>query len=898
MLKNRLIKCLWFLTFMFISLLGQAQSKIIIGEVLDENDKPLSNVNITLINKNGAILAFSISDHTGHFEMDISSFEKNEILYLEVHYLGYKKERQLIADKQSKFNFRLKPDITQLDEVLIKDKPLVERSKDTLKFNVNKFAKEEDRSIGDVLNRMPGINIGVDGTIYYNNEKIDNLYIHGDDLMAGKYGLATRAIKKEDILSVDIIKNHQPIKVLKDKMLSDKTAINLVLKDEDSYKLSAQAKLGFGSPEQYDISLTPIMLNKRVKILNSIAANNSGTDYRVDFKELGNQNMLSNIKSEKVNFSLSQGTVTSPDLPTQDYYINNSASLNLNNIYTFTNNLQIRLNIQGLVDKNTISYNNELINYSINDTISFNEEQNVINRPKILNSSINLSKNEENYFFNNNFSLNFHDQANSSSLIFNDDSFSQRLSIYDFSIMNDFNWIPKINRKGIFEVRLLTEYNRRKNKLELSDGYQLPTPQTNEDYNNVKQTFELPTFYINGFVSYKLPMTDIKQDYSLGYVREDRIFKSSLSSVNSDEQLILGENYTNSLNWKKNRYYFTSELSFKNNKIRALINLPLFYQSINYFQEEYQLNETEARFYFNPSVNFQYAFNLEKRLDFNYSHETNFGDLSHIFRGIVLQNYRNLLSNSANLQTSNINLLSLKYNSENAAELLFFNVGLNYEYLKTNNVISYSIEDDVIESKVLPLENSQNRLYLDFGVSKYIFALKTKFSLKTQLSQSNFRNVINDELVPFQANNVSLSSNFSKSFFEIFSLDYNPKASWNFSKLEPINDNTASESTTFNTFRFEQNLNLTLSPNYKWNIIFNSNYISISQNDNSKNNFFLLNLNFRYDLRKKGFEFGLDMTNLFDVDKYRLYTISENQQNNSNFQLRGRMIIARLDWYF
>lgn len=892
----KLIRFLWLLVIPLIPLSGTAQNDIISGKVVGENNTVLASANVTLVNDNGVILAFSISDDDGKFQIDIASINKTSNLYLEVLYLGYKKERQQFSETSSVYNFKLIPDATLLDEVVIRDKPLVERQGDTLKYNVSKFSKPEDRSIGDVLKRMPGIHVTSDGTIYYNNEEILNLYIHGDDLMAGKYGLASRVIRKEDIISVDIMRNHQPIKVLQDKVPSNKIAVNLVLKDEDSFKLSAQALLGAGLPKQYDLEITPILLNKTVKILNHIAANNSGIDYRRDFKQLGTQNFISNKQSDEIAFSLSQGTVGSPDLPTEDYYINNSASINLNNLYTFKNDLKVRLNIQGLIDKNTLSYSNQLINYTANDTIIFDERQNLTNRPKILLSSINVMKNQKNFFFNNNLKINVSRNDDSSRLSFNDDSFSQNLSQNEFTISNDFNYIPKLSTKGIAEIRLITEYNTKDNKLNLRDGYQFPITQ-DEDYENVEQLLEIPTFYMDGFLSYKLPTSTIKQDYRLGYTRENREFNSTLLFNTANESFIYDGDSGNALNWKKSKYYFISDFSVETKKIRASLNLPIFYQSINYSQKEYNLDKKDIGFFFNPNINFQYAFNVEKRLNFSYGHNTNFGNLSQVFRGVVLQNYRSLLSNNANLQRSDTDTFSLKYTLENSAELMFINGGITYRTLKINNILSSTIEDNIIRSELLPFGNTQNNLTLNLGFSKYLFAFKTKFSLNTQLSQSTFENIINDNLVPFKSNGILLSSNFSKSFLDIFTLDYTPRANWNFSRLEADDQNLSVESISYKTFRFEQNLNLTVTPAKEWNLKLNSNYISIKQNDFNSNTYFLLNLNFQHNLKNDKFELGIDVTNLFDVDEYRLYSITDNQQINTNFQLRGRMIIARLNWY-
>lgn len=877
----------------------QAQNdKSLSGEIIDEDGVYVESANVLLMKNDNVILSFSISDKFGKFDINISSIQNIDSLYLEVQHVAFNKVRRVISSKNSIYDFQLTAKLNYLEEVLIRDKPLAERLGDTLIYNVQKFARDEDRSISDVLRRMPGITVAGDGTIYYNNEEIDNLYIHGDDLMAGKYGLATKVINKEYIISVDVIRNHQPIKVLQEKLLSNKTSINLRLKDENKLKLSSQVKFGAGFPEQYDLAFTPILLNKKIKFINQVAANNSGIDYRIDFEELGNQNMLSRLQNDDISFSLSQGTVGQPDLPKEDYYINNSSSINFNNLYTFRNGLKVRLNIQGLIDKNRFLYTNEIINYTGSDTLIFFENQNVVNKPNIIHSSINFMKNEENYFFNNNLKINYNQDDSYSNLNFNSNSFSQNLNIDEFSISNDFSYIPELNANGIAEVRLFTKFSNKDDNLVIGDGYQLPVLNIEQEYTKVEQKLDLPSIYIDGSLSYRIPSNFINQNYKIGYIKEKRELNSNLILNSSGDSFLYSEDSSNALNWKKDKIYFISEFSLETDKIRASLNLPINYQSINYSQDEYALDNIENDLFFNPSATFQYNFDLEKRLTLNYSHETNFGDISQIFRGIILQNYRTLISNNSNLQKSEDDSFDLKYSLENSALLMFFNGGFTYRNLKFDNIRSYTIEDNIIKSNLLPLENRQNEIGLSIGMSKYLFKLKAKISLNARLNQSSSENIVNDRLVPFKSNNIFLNSNFSKSFLDIFVLDYSPKAIWNFSELLASEAGSSPEIISYNTFRFEQNLNLTITPAKLWDLEIDSNYLLVDQNNFNSNQYLLFNLNFTRRFKKNKFDLSLDITNLFNVSEYRLLSISQNQQIDSNYQLRGRMIIGRLNWYF
>ena len=84
----------------------------------------------------------------------------------------------------------LEPGNTLLKEVTVKAERIREQG-DTISYSVSSFAQEQDRSIGDVLRRMPGINVESSGKIQYQGEDINKFYIEGADLLGGKSSLQT-----------------------------------------------------------------------------------------------------------------------------------------------------------------------------------------------------------------------------------------------------------------------------------------------------------------------------------------------------------------------------------------------------------------------------------------------------------------------------------------------------------------------------------------------------------------------------------------------------------------------------------------------------------------------------------------------------------------------------------
>jgi len=118
-----------------------------------------------------------------------------------------------------------------LKEVTIKASKVREHG-DTLTYNVASFADQNDRSIGDVLARVPGFEVNKqNGQIMYEGKPISKFYIEGLDMLGGKYGVATNSLPQVDVGSVQVIKNHQPIRVLEDFTYTDDAAVNIRMKE-------------------------------------------------------------------------------------------------------------------------------------------------------------------------------------------------------------------------------------------------------------------------------------------------------------------------------------------------------------------------------------------------------------------------------------------------------------------------------------------------------------------------------------------------------------------------------------------------------------------------------------------------------------------------------------------
>lgn len=873
------------------------QNRSITGIVKNDSDHVLQSASVNLVNEKSTIISFAITGKKGEYSLTLPSIPAAGAFWLEVSYIGYKKQRSPFDRNRFTYDFILSPDTNTLTGIIARNKPPVQSLGDTIRYYVMSFARDEDRSIGDVLRRMPGISVDLDGTIYYNGKKVENLYIQGDDLMGGRYGVAPKVIRKELISSVDVIRNHQPIQVLKDKELSDKTAINLVLKNEKSLKLSARAMAGVGLPEQYDLSITPLLLHERIKTINAIALNNSGVDYKNDFKQLGASNLIAAITDDRPGVNLSLANIGPPDLPLANYYFNKSGIINLNNLYKTKKGIQFKSNFQLFYDNNTMNFYSRTDNYLPGDTVIFRETQSFHNKPLLFNSSLNIMINHDRYFFNNNVKINLKRSTDDSRMNFNDYSFGQQLhkTVREFS--NDLNWIPAFRGKGIGELRWLISYTSDKQLLDVGEGYFSEIINQQGYYDHVLQSLKIPSVFSNLYFSYRIPGTILNQQYKIGYISQSQTLETNLEFDQNGQVIPYSGDVGNDLRWNRSNFYFLDEYQVRYKKLRAVLQLPFSYQYIHFYQQEYMLNSRNKDLVFTPGLNMRYDLNPEQSLAAKFNYTNYFGNISNVYRGAVLQNYRMLQANDAGLQEKRIYSAGVNYEFQKSIIMLFLNAGLSWDRTRENSMLATDISDNIQRTILLPYKNTQINTSLNISFSKYLFNLKSTLSLKSQLYRFKYTQLINSRFLPFYSDAFILNATLLKKISGTVNLTYQPACLWSLSKLKD-KETTISNNFSNKSFDLDQDLAISFAPVKKLYVEINCRHHYSKQTNNKDVQYFFMNTKLRFSNKEKKIDLDLDVTNLFNVKKYVRYSVSANQARQDQYTIRGRMAIVRIDYYF
>ncbi|MEP6612472.1 MAG: carboxypeptidase-like regulatory domain-containing protein, partial [Mucilaginibacter sp.] len=300
------------LLFTLLAFSGLAQA--IKGSVKDSTGKGIPYASINLKGPGSAIIAYTMSGTNGQFTLNLPLNAGKDGLKVEVSCIGFSKQAKALTDFTAPCNFTLAMAVNQLQGVIIKNtRPFLKTNGDTTGYKVSDYSSPQDRVIGDVIKKLPGVQVAADGKISYNGKAISNLYIGGDNLLDDKYNIATNTIPHGVVDQVQVIENHQPIKMLKDKVVSEDVALNLSFKKDAKLQLIGQETVGDGIPGKYDENLNAMMFKDNYKAINYLKGNNTGFDVAEDLISHNIQSYLQRIDNNKPGTMLSTGTAGDPD---------------------------------------------------------------------------------------------------------------------------------------------------------------------------------------------------------------------------------------------------------------------------------------------------------------------------------------------------------------------------------------------------------------------------------------------------------------------------------------------------------------------------------------------------------------------------------------------------------
>ena len=235
-------------------LFAQAPARATIkGAICDSSGVSIPSAMVMLLNaKDSTLVNFTQADEKGAFEFRSLKNSGYLLKISHMSYLPYQKNLGVSAsDVNDMGTIRLKLISKQLMEVVIKAAraPLKFRG-DTIEYDASSFKVPPGSTVEDLLRRLPGMEVDVDGNIKSQGKDVKRVYVEGKTFFGDDPKSVTKNLGAETISKVQVFdeKSEQSkLTGIDDGVKKDK-AMNLSLKEE--YKKGAFGKLTAAAGDQ------------------------------------------------------------------------------------------------------------------------------------------------------------------------------------------------------------------------------------------------------------------------------------------------------------------------------------------------------------------------------------------------------------------------------------------------------------------------------------------------------------------------------------------------------------------------------------------------------------------------------------------------------------------------
>ena len=847
---------------------GQARTTLFKGAVKTELGffVPYANVYITKLRQKTSVLASTQCNSRGEYQINLQNFQTDSV---ELHVTGINIEPFVLKCKNisQRIDIIVAERVQQMKDVVIKA-PRITTQGDTINYRVSAFQQQNDLSIGQVLKRLPGITVSDIGQISYKGVPIKNFYIEGLDLMKGKYGIATNNIDPNSISTVQIMKNHQDIKALKDLKPEERASINLKLKNgvKGIFNLIATLGLGYDNKRLWDNELIATYFKRNSQLLATYKGNNTGNDL---------ENELRSFDDDGIRYKTSTlseiETASTPNIGKRHYFFNQSHAGTVNYVSRIGSENELGFNFSLLNDRDERSTDYKSVTYLPDGTSNLVQQKtNSLTHQTVGYGTFTYMLNSKSRYLKDQIKAEFIHQDGSSSTQMAE-FINQKSKMKNLYLNNSLHFTNRTagNRGVDFFSKI--NFERRPHNLFASTNL-FPQVVTGDD---------------------------VSQD----------VVRSNLSTENRLDLLsaiVLGKlsiHPTAHLNFSKDK--LTSALqTYKNdlalNTIDAGIGITAFYKLNSTYCElfltgayrlydlknnQVDLTTDKHRFVVEPHLSIRYAINNNHELRLKSSLAYSSPAIENLYDNYILTSYRQLsIYQSHDLYQANVFATSLSYDYRNILSMWFAGLDMGFTHYSPNVLYgaSYQDEKELIISR--PTNEAADSYTVSLRSSKGWDWAKTKLSVNATYKHLDSPLLIQDQIVRYLSNSSNLSMSLYAMPLHWMAIDYSN--SWYIIKSRM---KLGSSVPTQNTFKSRLAFNFIITKTLSLNMYFAYYYNNRNEKDKS---FILSNAEASYAIKRWNFTLVVD--NLWNQKQYINSISTELQENTTIYRIRPRSVLLKV----
>ncbi|GFI39184.1 hypothetical protein IMSAG025_02209 [Muribaculaceae bacterium] len=867
---NRLIS---YVLFLIVSVSAVAQVNVS-GTVVDkESNEPLTGASVIVKGADGKIKKYATSKGNGGFAMSLPSVAGCR---LEVSMMSFAKQSIPLDSVKFPLTVYMEPGSTLLKEVTVKADRIREQG-DTITYGVSAFAQAQDRSIGDVLKRMPGINVEQSGKIQYQGEYINKFYIEGSDLLGGKYGIATNGISHEDVGAVEVMENHQPMQVLSGISFSDKAAINLKLKNKAKATWSFHGDAGGGYSWQpdgaiWDGELFAMAVMPNFQNITTIKTNNIGEDLSAQATDFFASRRGTDL-SRYVGVSL-PGV---PNLSRKRTLFNRSALVSTNALWKLG-----RGEVKAQIDYSFNRVTAEAANvttyfldglggrdmsrpYGDGGNRVIVEDRNGVDRSHSLSGKFIYELNQKTAFINNTLKTNIDwddVRLGVTGSLPND----QTASLPDYYVGNDFKLIKRFNGKHLVTFISKNEWESLPQTLSVSMNERL-----------MRQQVKDHAFYTHESAAYAFSVKGITISLEGGVKGYFRTLNTELPDMPEE---IPGET-VNVLNTNYLTVYATPKFEYWVKRVNFSLSAPVSFA--HYTFDKAIANRSEV--YFSPSLSMNWKPNNRFSMSVSGGTGRSPMDLNMIQPGYVMTNYRSFRRGVDDFYNSSSQRVSGSLSYKHTRRGIFANARVMQSWSHRPYTLAQQLYGDYVVYSYTDAKSDGQMLMASGNIGKTLDFMRGSANITGLFSRNESHLISENTNVNSVGTSWSVGAKINGAPLRWFSFDY--RFSWASSRMS-MNGTNASW-----LGNMENELLLNIMPHRKWEWHISGEHYRNELTSDQFKNVFLLDTKVIYKLNKR-LELSASLSNIFNQRTYNYTTYNQLTSFESQRWLRGRELLISI----
>lgn len=858
--------------FIFITLflaaitVNAAAQRPITGLVVDDVDgEPMAGVSVTIRDSVGKIKRFITTKADGVFTLKAPVSTAG--LRLEASLVGYARQSFSLDSISFPQTIRMTAEVYTLNEVSIRDKRLRAQG-DTLSYNVGAFAQPQDKSIGDVLRHMPGIDVKPSGEVQYQGEAINKFYIEGTDMLGGKYGVATNGINHNDVGAVQVMENHQPLQVLSGTVFSDRAAINLKMKGHTKATWNVHGHSGGGwswQPEGavWDGEFFALAIMPSMQSIITARANNIGEDLSpitTDF--------LGNSRGTSLNRYINIGLPSVPSLDSRRTLFNRSFIVSANNVFKICSG-ELKVNLDYSFNRLTADATTVSTYYGGADDGGnriISEHRSGTEHAHSLSGNFSYETNQKTLYLNNDLKTNIDWDDMRLATAGNFDNM-QTASLPDYYIANNLKAIKRFAGKHLVTFA---------SQIELESLPQTLTVIPNGS-NAMRQHVSDRAFYTHESAAYAFVFKGINVGVTAGVKANIRDFDADLSSLPSG---VPGLTYE-ALNTSNVAVYAKPRFEYMVRAVDFTVELPLTFAHYGFDKAL----EATSQVYFSPNVKVVWTPQNRLKLTLNGSAGRTPMNISKIHNSMIMSSYKTFACGADDFYDNTFQRVSASAAFKNTGRGLFANATFGHSWNHSPYTIDQIFYGDYLVYGYKSAATSSRTMYTMANIGQSLDFMHGTIKAKGLFSRANARQYYQSQLISTISTTYSVGGSISTRPLGCLSADYS--IDYDANRLS-MDDNDAS---WLGSLVNRMNISVFPMNKLRWDISGEHYHNEIS--DGLYKNVLMLDTKVTYTLNKR-IELSASLSNILDKRTYNYTTYSQTAAFESQRNLRGRELLLTI----